>query len=484
MGDCPGKPRPGLNTYSRLMTEPPSFRRVVDDGGPRRRFVEVAVAALVIALTGIAIAKPWSTPVASPPTAVTQPVAASPTWLAGMSTPPAAAASDRPVGPGGTPAPSAPLPAAFTLPVPLPAADAWTGIRWRRLAPDDPLTAVKSMLRWRGGFVAVGSDASGATPVWTSTGGRDWEPLPVNTSTTFWPGLRLLGVFELPPGLVAITEYVDSSDCPGILGCLAFMSWTSPDGRAWTPLSVFNRRQPNTTVTSQLVAVGPAGLVVVSTGAPSRVVTSKDGVAWTDMPDGTLPSGYVINDLRGTATGYVVAGFRVANDGHWDAATLWSIDGRTWTPTDVLPRPADTGTTPAPSGTPSTLVESMVPGRGGMIAIGRELAPPGAGLWWQSSDARAWHPMPRFLPLGSVTCTAAGCGGQANGLLAGDGQRMLAVRGGTDARVWTSVDGVTWKSLAITGDPPTDQASRVVVLPGGLLLFGGSTTWFGEAIAR
>lgn len=465
------------------MTEPPSFRRVVDDGGPRRRLVEVGVAGLVIVLIGIAIAKPWGTPVASSPTEVTPPAAASSTGLAGMSTQPTATAPDPTVRPDGTPAPAAPLPTAFTLPVPPAAAASWTGIRWRRLEADDPLTAVKSMLRWKGGFVAVGSDASRATPVWTSTGGGDWEPLPVNTSTTFWPGLRLLGVFELPPGLVAITEFGDTSDCPGSLGCLAFMSWTSPDGRAWTPLSVFNRRQPDTTVTSQLVAVGPAGLMIVSTGAPSHVVTSKDGVAWTDMPDGTLPADYVINDLRGTATGYVVGGFRVANDGHWDAATLWSTDGRAWTPTDELPRAAGAGTTPAPTGAPSTFVESIAPGRSGMIAIGRELAPPGAGLWWQSSDARAWHTLPSFPPLGSVSCTPGGCGGQANGLLASDGQRMLAVRGGTDARVWTSVDGIAWQSLPVTGDLPTDQASRAVVLPGGLLLFDGSTTWFGEAVA-
>lgn len=119
-----------------------------------------------------------------------------------------------------------------------------------------------------------------------------------------------------------------------------------------------------------------------------------------------------------------------------------------------------------------------------MIAIGRELAPPGAGLWWQSSDGRAWHPLPGFPPLGSVPCAPDGCGGQANGLLVSDGQRMLAVRGGSDARVSTSFDGIAWQSLPVTGDHPTDQAIRAVALPGGLLLFDGTTTWFGEAIAR
>jgi len=349
---------------------------------------------------------------------------------------------------------------------------------------DDQLTAVRSTLRWRGGFVALGPDVPGATPVWASIDGARWEPVAVNTPTRSWPDRRLLGVFELPQGLVAITDLAEVSDCPGGLGCMAFMSWTSSDGRTWTPLSVFSREQPNTTVTAQLVAVGPAGLMVVSTGAPSHVVTSKDGVAWTDLPDGTFPTGYVINDLRGTATGYLVGGIRVTDGSHWEAATLWSTDGHAWTPTEEL-RPADDlSATTNPSGIRSTLVTSIVPGRSGMIAIGRELAPPGAGLWWQSSDGRAWHPLPGFPPLGSVPCTANGCGGQANGLLASDGQRILAIRGGSDAQVSTSFDGIAWQSLPVTGDHPTDQPIRAVALPGGLLLFDGTTTWFGEAIAH
>jgi hypothetical protein len=465
------------------MSEPASFRRVVDDRSGRRRSVEISLTVLVTALIGIAIAKPWSTPVASPRATGGPSAAAASAGLAGASTPPSARSSDSTVPVGGTPAPAASLPAAFTMPAPPRATASWTGIRWRRLAAGDPLAAVRSVLRWRGGFVAIGSDAAGATPIWTSTDGAQWEPVPLATSTTFWPGIRLLGVFALPPGLVAITDLGDNRDCPGGLGCLAFMSWTSPDGRAWTPLSVFTRRQPNTTVTAQLVAVGPAGLVIVSTGAPSHVVTSTDGVAWTDLPDDATPAGFVINDLRGTANGYVAAGFRVTPDGQWGAASLWSRDGHAWTATDSMPVAADAGSTPAPGGPPSTFVTSTVAGRRGMIAIGRGLAPPGAGFWWQSAGGREWVPQPGFGPLGSVTCTPGGCGGQANGLLVGDGQRMVAVRSGPDTAAWTSFDGIDWHSLLVTGDLPADQAIRAVVLPGGVLLFDGSATWFGEAIA-
>jgi hypothetical protein len=72
------------------------------------------------------------------------------------------------------------------------------------LTSDDPLTLVRSVLRWRGGFIAVGWDGS-STPVWTSRDGAHWEPVPFNTSTTFWPGLLIVDVAEVRTGLVALT---------------------------------------------------------------------------------------------------------------------------------------------------------------------------------------------------------------------------------------------------------------------------------------
>ena len=34
------------------------------------------------------------------------------------------------------------------------------------------------------------------------------------------------------------------------------------------------------------------------------------------------------------------------------------------------------------------------------------------------------------------------------------------------------------------GDLPSEQATQAVLLPGGVLLSDGTTTWFGEAITK
>ena len=59
--------------------------------------------------------------------------------------------------------------------------------------------------------------------------------------------------------------------------------------------------------------------------------------------------------------------------------------------------------------------------------------------------------------------------------------RMVALRGGADAGTWTSSDGLAWQRLPVTGDLPNDQATQAVLLPGGVLLSDGTTTWFGDA---
>jgi len=124
-----------------------------------------------------------------------------------------------------------------------------------------------------------------------------------------------------------------------------------------------------------------------------------------------------------------------------------------------------------------------VSGRDGLIAVGEVDSTPGATLWWQSADGRDWRPLPGFLPLGPTTCTGHGCGLQPNGALAADGDRMVAVRSGADPGVWTSFDGLKWQWLPVTGDVPDGQATQAILLPGGVLLSDGRTTWFGEALA-
>ena len=61
---------------------------------------------------------------------------------------------------------------------------------------------------------------------------------------------------------------------------------------------------------------------------------------------------------------------------------------------------------------------------------------------------------------------------------------MVAVRGGPEARAWISSDGRQWRQLSMSGDIPIAAATNATLLPAGILLTDGSTTWFGEAVVR
>ena len=108
---------------------------------------------------------------------------------------------------------------------------------------------------------------------------------------------------------------------------------------------------------------------------------------------------------------------------------------------------------------------------------------PGAALWWRSPDGRHWQPLQTFPPLGATTCGGANCGLQPNGTLIGDGHRLVAVRGGSDAAALVSTDGQRWTALGLSGDIPSAHA-QAVLLPGGVLVSDGTTTWFGQAVSR
>lgn len=460
---------------------------------------------LIVIFVAVAVVKPWGAPAATAPSS-------------GPPSPSSAIGGPQTGSPVlAPPTPARPVNEAITLAAPPPAGAAWAAVQWTRLAPDDPLNLVTSVTRWRGGFFAVGWDVSGGTattPVWTSIDGATWEPLPSGTGATFWPGMLVVGVAEVPAGLVALTEVSAGTNCGGGSPCPraydpGVVSWTSPDGRTWTPRGVLDPGLPGLTAAAPLLAAGPAGLIAMSSGPAAHVATSSDGVAWRSLPDSTIPGSFVVADLRGTATGYVAGGRWMVSGSHWDAATLWSADGRAWTVTRALPLRADAAIAPtaaaptaaavtssataaaAPTAAASPTetrtssdVVSFVAGRDGLITIGRGLVTPVTPLWWQSSDARHWRPLTDYPPLGPTMCVAQSCDPHPNGALVGDGERLVALRGGPDAGVWTSPDGLEWSRLPVTGDLPDEAAREAVLLPGGLLLSDGTRTWFGEAVAR
>ena len=455
------------------MPEGPSFHGSPAAGGRKERRVTALMVVLFVAFVGIAIAKPWGSPAelgpatAIPGASVTPPPPSIPTTAPELPSPTASArAVVRPI--------------SLTMPAP-PASASWMGLDWRRLSPDDPLTLVASVVPWRRGYVAVGwLTGPPATPVWTSTDGARWDVLPFDTSTTFWPGMNVIGVTRLGTGLVALTEMVQwcGDPCP-LVYILPVISWTSPDGRTWAPHILPPEWLASPPGQAPLVAAGPAGLIVATSGPGSRLATSTDGSHWRLLPAGAFPARFALDDLRGTAGGYIALGrWTPATNGR-QAASLWSADGSNWsvTPT-ILPTGAagDAGV--------GSAATSLVLARDGMIAVGRGATTPGAALWWQSANGRDWRALPAFPPLGPAPCTGDGCSSMPNGALVGDGQHMVAVRGGIDPGAWTSSDGRVWQRLRITGDVPGELAAQAVLLPGGVLLTDGTTTWFGEAQAR
>src|SRR5664280_1584671 len=122
----------------------PESQRVTDDR--RGRWTAGLVLVLIVVFVGVAIAKPWGSPVEPAPSAAPSQADDTPRATALPTTAPEVPSA-------GPSAKVVPLPVAFTTPLP-PASATWTGLRWRRLAPDDPLTLVASVVNQPGGFIA------------------------------------------------------------------------------------------------------------------------------------------------------------------------------------------------------------------------------------------------------------------------------------------------------------------------------------------
>lgn len=461
------------------MSGTPSFSGSTRGGG-RDRGIAGLVVVVSFAFVALAVVKPWvsASPASPTPGGPSAAVAGSP------SRPTTNAPSPSPIPSpslGTTVAPplaldgvAGPLPVAFTTAAqPAPTA-AWTGLRWRRLGSSDPLGLVRSITRWQHGFVAVGAGiGSPPTPVWTSTDGRSWQPLLFDTATTFWPGTDILSVGELRGALVAVAEVAEycSQPCAHTY-ILPVVAWTSPDGRAWSPHVLPTGWLPSPAGAPPLVAFGPAGLLVASTGTGARLATSSDGVRWQALAATAFPARFELDALAATSTGYVAAGRWIASGSRSRAATIWSPDGRNWPAAPTLLPAPEPGTLVVGVG---STVHSLVQGADGLIAEGGDTEIPGSAWWWQSADGRSWRSLPGYPPVGPTG------GLDPDGSLVDDGARMIAIRGGQYAAAWVSRDGVAWRRLSMTGDVPPGEPLAWTVVPGGILATNGSTSWFGEA---
>ncbi len=346
---------------------------------------------------------------------------------------------------------------------------------------------MRSVLRWRGGFFAVGWDGTD-TPAWTSPDGVHWDPVPFNTGTTFWPGSLIVAAAGTPHGLIALTMLGLGNGCGGELQCETYQPglgvWTSPDGRTWLPETTVDVGFAGQVSRPPLLAAGPHGLVMVSVTSPARAAFSSDGIRWTNLAPDALPADVQPVGLAATARGYALVGTQPSGIDPGPAVAMFSSDGTAWT----APSRMDAGAAAMLTSTaPEWGVSALLAARGGLVAKGGYYSTPGRAIWWHSADGRAWRDLPGWPPLGPTTCTGEGCGGQPDGTLLADGSRMIAFRGGARAAAWTSSDGIAWEHLAVSGNAPRPEATGdgapnpQVLLPFGVLVSDGRTTWLGVA---
>jgi hypothetical protein len=374
----------------------------------------------------------------------------------------------------------------FTTNTPIAPDAAWTSLTWRKLASDDALAQVRKVVRWSGGFLALGIDQAvrdvTRTPVWTSSDGVTWTPL---SPAVFGSDTIVFDVVQLPHGnLVALTA-VGHTDGRATGPT---QSWTSKDAVSWSAHDGPNLIPDAGLDSSQrpLIVAGPAGAIASSYERPLTIAISTDGARWTVLPSDALPKGFAMGGLAATVDGYMAVGAISVDTANNDrAAALWSTDGVHWTQTPRLVARGGmvlTASGPAPFG-----ATQLLTGRSGFLALGRVFATPGADIWWQSGDGRQWQNLTDYPPLGPTTGYGEGVGGGPNGWVASDGQRFVAGRF-TGSAAWVSADGLDWSPITVPGPPLADDPSHVTVLPGGVLLVqltdAGDVAWFGEATSK
>jgi len=268
--------------------------------------------------------------------------------------------------------------------------------------PDRGRISLHDLTTYRGALVAVGATDDGALGmIWSSTDGEVWKSIAGSTPlegllfrsvAVGEPGIVVLGWAETddvamfsPDGIAWTRQPLPGSRGQpllaaawragryvavggGVGGPGTAASWTSEDGRTWTPVSIIGS---GTQALLTSVAAGPDGFVVDGMeGGHASIWTSPDGKAWqrSDLPGTPIDEP---GRLR-YAGGHFL--FPVDGGGLWT-----SPDGQRWSHTTV------------PGFGVGVFDVAAIPG--GFVAVGRSSGETGA-VAVAHADLTGWTLLP------------------------------------------------------------------------------------------
>ncbi len=303
-----------------------------------------------------------------------------------------------------------------------------------------------------------------------------------------------VGVAAGPDSIVVVGQRTCVQKPQWELGRCWGQPWVSADGRAWRAvdartsgldLGLFQHWLHGPGLGLAGVAHGPAGFVAYGWAVPEASMGTKaerrgvapieptlwqsgDGTAWSRLPspdgfstEGLMVTGPWLRAITGTEDGYLLAG--TIYDTPAPRAAIWSSpDGLEWTlagPETAFDVGAyiDTMEIPAAGGISAFAVEPSTDGEtGGVIAVGSACPKAKAGAGPKGRGWKAWD------------WTTGEC----------------------QARIWRSVDGLTWRAGALEDASGSQveafaadavatigSAEVVGVYPKRILYAGEESTW-------
>ncbi|MGD0273743.1 MAG: hypothetical protein ABSB96_08450 [Gaiellaceae bacterium] len=317
-----------------------------------------------------------------------------------------------------------------------------TGANWTRAHGTSAVfgekggrTAINAVIAGGPGLLAVGYENPDAA-VWTSEDGLSWQRAAKGDPALAGRGIEGMSAIAAGgPGFVA----VGGDDMGGDWDAAV---WVSKNGLSWKRVgagtAVFGGN--GSQLMRGVVAGGP-GLVAVGFDAGDAAVwVSRRDSSWKRAHAGEPVFGgegkQEMNAVTVGGPGLVAVG-----SSNGDAAVWTSVDGISW-------RRAPAGQ-PAFGGAGEQKMFGVVAGGPGLVAVGYDN---GAAAVWVSNDGLIW----KRASINQSDSRRVAVWSEMLGVTAG-GPGLVAVGvvgagfGGSDAAVWTSKDGLSWKNIPDNG---------------------------------